>query len=69
MIDALILDREEMTEGERELFIADLKCVCDEYFEGEGRFSLDVTRTENGYSVCVIFDAHRIMRFKKPVQS
>ena len=66
MIGALILDREEMTEGERELFISDLKKICEEYFEGEGKFSLDVTRVESGYSVCVIFDARRIKRFKKP---
>lgn len=66
MIDVLIADREEITEGERALFIADLKRVCEEYFEGEGKFSLDVTRTENGFSVCVIFNARRIKRFKKP---
>lgn len=66
MIDPLILDREEMTDGERELFIADLKRVCLEYFEYDGKFSLDVTRAERGYSVCVIFDARRIKRFKKP---
>lgn len=66
MINQLILEREEITEEEKQLFIADLKRVCDEYFEGDGKFSLDVTRTENGFSVCVIFDARRIKRFKKP---
>lgn len=66
MIDSIILDREEMTEGERQLFISDLKGVCDEYFEGDGKFSLDLTRVESGYSVCVIFNARRIKRFKKP---
>lgn len=66
MIDTLILDREEMTEGEKQLFIADLKRICDEYFESDGKFSIDVTRTEKGFSVCVIFDARRIKRFKKP---
>lgn len=66
MIDALLLDRDEMTDGEKDLFIADLKEVCEEYFDGDGKFSLDVTRTENGFSVCVIFNARRIKRFKKP---
>ncbi|MGN0818148.1 MAG: hypothetical protein ACI4L9_04185 [Candidatus Coproplasma sp.] len=66
MIDTLILDREEMTESERELFLSDLNRVCDEYFDCDKKFSLDVTRTESGYSVCVIFDARRIKRLKKP---
>ncbi len=66
-ISTLICDRDEMTEGERELFLADAQAVFDEYFEREGRITLDVTKTENGYSVCVIFDARRIKRFKKPL--
>lgn len=63
---ALILDREEMTEDEKQLYLSDLKNVCEEYFEGGGRYSIDVTRTEDGFSVCVIFDAKRIKRFRKP---
>lgn len=67
MIDCnFIRDREEITEGEKELFLCDLRRVCDEYFEGDGKYSLDVTRTEEGFSVCIIFDARRIKRFKKP---
>ena len=66
MIDALFSDREEMTDGEKDLFLSDLKGVCDEYFDDDGNFSMDVTHTENGFSVCIIFNARRIKRFKKP---
>ncbi len=61
-----IADREYMTDEERELFVADLKAVCGEYFEAGEKFSLDVTKTETGFSVCVIFDAVRIKKFKRP---
>lgn len=65
-IEGLILEREEMTDGERQLFLSDLKQVCEEYFESDGRYSLDVTRSERGFSVCILFDARRVKRFKKP---
>ncbi len=67
MSENIIFEREELSEGEKELFLCDLKKVCAEYFENEGRFSMDITRTENGFSICVIFDARRIKRFRKPV--
>lgn len=66
-ISTILSDRDEMTDGERELFLADAQAVFDEYFERDGSVTLDVTKTENGYSVCVIFDARRIKRFKKPL--
>ena len=59
-------DREQMTDEEKELFLCDLKNVCAEYFESDGKYSMDVTRTEKGFSVCIIFDAVRIKKFKKP---
>ncbi|MDE5766376.1 MAG: hypothetical protein K2I17_04340 [Clostridia bacterium] len=59
-------DREQMTDEEKELFLCDLKVVCAEYFEADGKYSMDVTRTEKGFSVCIIFDAVRIKKFKKP---
>lgn len=62
----LIVDREQMTDEEKELFLNDLKGVCSEYFEGDGRYSLDLTRTEKGFSACIVFDAVRIKKFKKP---
>lgn len=60
------LDKQEMSDEEKEVFICDLKCVCSEYFETGEKFSVDVTDTENGFSVCVLFDAQRIKNFKKP---
>ena len=60
------LDKQEMTDEEKEVFIGDVKCVCGEYFETGDKFTVDVTQTENGFSVCIIFDAHRIKNFKKP---
>ncbi len=62
----LTIDREQMTDEEKELFLSDLKGVCSEYFEGDGRYSLDLTRTEKGFSACIVFDAVRIKKFKKP---
>ncbi len=67
MSENIIFDRDELSEGEKQLFLADIKKVCSEYFENEGRFSLDITRTEGGFSVCLIFDARRIKRFRKPM--
>ncbi len=66
MITDVISGREQMTDDEKELFLCDLKSVCAEYFDGDAKFSLDITRTERGYSVCVVFDAVRIKKFKKP---
>lgn len=62
----LVCDREQMTDEEKEMFIADLKGVCSEYFETDRKYSLDVTKTEKGFSVCIIFDAVRVKKFKKP---
>ena len=61
-----VLERQEMSDEEKEVFICDLKSVCREYFETGEKFSVDVTETEKGYSVCVLFDALRIKNFKKP---
>lgn len=53
------------TEGEKELFIEDLKSVCTEYFEGGEKYAVDVATTANGLSVCIVFDAVRVRSFKK----
>ena len=55
-----------MTEDEKQLFLHDLKHVCGEYFEADGKYSLDMTRTEKGFSVCILFDAVRVKKFRKP---
>ena len=60
-----IFERGGMTEGEKQLFIADFMKTCGEYFEFVGRPAVDITRTESGFSVCVIFAARRIKNFKK----
>lgn len=61
-----ICDRQDLTDEERELFVTDVKSVCSEYFDGDSKYSVDVTRTEKGFSVCIIFDATRIKNFKRP---
>lgn len=62
----LSLDREEMTDLERELFLKDLSRVTDEYFELEGEPSLEITRAEGGFTVCLIATARRIKNIKRP---
>ena len=62
----LNFDREQMTDDEKELFLSDLKGLCSEYFDGDAKFSMDVTRVESGFSVCIVFDVVRIKKFKKP---
>ena len=60
------LDREEMSELEKELFLKDLKRVTDEYFETDGKASIEVTRSDGGFLVCVLLTARRIKSVKKP---
>lgn len=62
----LALDREDMSDLERELFLKDLKRVTDEYFENDGNLSLEVTRSEEGFIVCILLTARRIKSIKKP---
>lgn len=61
------LDREDMTDLERELFIKDFNRVAEEYFETDGAPSLEVTRTDEGFLVCLIFSARRIKSIKRPL--
>ena len=62
----LSLDRDEMSELERELFLKDLKKIIDEYFESEGKASLEITRSDEGFIICLLFTARRIKNVKKP---
>lgn len=62
----IALDREEMSEFERGLFLKDLKRVTDEYFETEKNASLEITRTDEGFLVCVLFNARRVKSLKRP---
>ena len=61
----LSLDRDDMSDLERELFLNDFKRVADEYFECGGA-SLEITRSDEGFIVCVLFSARRIKSIKKP---
>ena len=65
-MNTILNEREDMTEEEKQLFLHDLKHVCGEYFEAGGKYSLDMTRTEKGFSVCILFDAVRVKKFRKP---
>ena len=65
LADSLFADREEMTEGEKQLFMSDFKRVCADYFECDGKPELNLTKTDDGYSVCIIFAARRIKHFRR----
>lgn len=60
------LDRDDMTELEKQLFIKDLSKINDEYFECNGDATLEVTRADGGFLVCVIFTARRIKSVRSP---
>ena len=62
----LSLDRDDMSDFERELFLSDIKKVTDEYFESNGSSSLEITRTDEGFLICVLMSARRIKNVKKP---
>ena len=59
-------ERQIMSETERKLLKRDLMRVAEEYFETEGGV-IDVTATENGYSVCLVFSARRIKNMHTPM--
>ena len=62
----LSLDRDDMSDFERELFLSDIKKVTDEYFEIDGNSSLEITRTDEGFLICMFMTARRIKNVKKP---
>ena len=66
MNQLILPEKEEMTDDEKALFLADVKRVCEEYFEADGKYSFDIAKTENGFSACIVFDARRVRKFKKP---
>ena len=59
-------ERQIMSETERTLLKRDLMRVAEEYFETEDG-AIDVTATENGYSVCFVFAARRIKSMRTPM--
>ena len=64
---SILLDRDDMSDFERGLYLKDMQRVNEEYFECDGSPSLEITRTENGFLVCVIFSARRIKSLKHPI--
>lgn len=62
----LSLDRDEMTDTEKRLFLKDLKWVLEEYFELNGDVGLELTRDKAGFICCVLFSARRIKTVKTP---
>ena len=62
----LSLDRDDMSDFERDLFLSDIKKVTDEYFESDGKASLEITRTDEGFLICMFMSARRIKNVKKP---
>jgi hypothetical protein len=61
-----VLEREIMTETERGLLKRDIMRVAEEYFETDGEAEADITRTENGFSVCILLRARRIKKIWSP---
>ncbi len=62
----IALDRENMSDAERELLRRDLTGVAEEYFELYSPPDIDVTRTDDGFSVCVLLRARRIKKVFSP---
>ena len=62
----LSLDRDDMSDFERELFLSDIKKVTDEYFESDEKPSMEITRTDEGFLICLFTCARRIKNVKKP---
>ena len=62
----IALDRDDMSDFERELFLKDLNTVTDEYFESDGKASLEITRSDEGFIICVLMTARRIKNLKRP---
>ena len=64
---SILLDRDDMSDFERGLFLKYMGRVNEEYFECDGNPSLEITRTDDGFLVCVIFSARRIKSLKHPI--
>lgn len=62
----LYLERQGMSEKDKQLFLHDLKVVIAEYMDCTDALTLDVTRTQDGFSVCILFNASRIKNVRAP---
>lgn len=61
----LSLDREDVSDIQREMFLKDFLRVAGEYFENDGPATLEATRSENGFLLCVIWTARRVKNAKR----
>lgn len=61
------LEREEISDVERELFLSDIRKVAEEYFEFNDSPSLEITRSDDGFIVCLLFTARRVKSIKKVI--
>ena len=62
----IVLERDDMSDFERGLFLKDMQKILDEYFEADTP-SLEITRADGGFLVCVLFTARRVKSLKKPL--
>ena len=62
----IVLERDDMSDFELGLFLKDMQKVLDEYFEAENP-SVEITRSDGGFLVCVLFTARRGRSLKKPL--
>ncbi len=66
LLNLITLDRDNISQGQRDLLLRDLSEVIDEHLERTSRIVLDITKTEKGFSVCILLEASRIRESKKP---
>lgn len=66
MKSKIALDREEISETAKRLFLKDFKRVADEYFEAVDEPNLEITRSEEGFLVCILMKSRRIKNVKRP---
>lgn len=62
--EILTLEREDVSDIVRTLYLKDLKSMTGEYFELGDDPSLEITRADNGFLVCVLFTARRVKNIK-----
>lgn len=60
------LESDAMPEATRKLFVRDFMAVAEEYFETDGQAETEVTRTPDGFLVCVAFRVRRIKKIWSP---
>lgn len=62
--EILAFDREDISDIQRELFLKDFSRLADEYFENDSKPTIEITRSEGGFLLCVIWTARRAKSVK-----